>query len=133
MNKLEYKLLTNYLEQLSFRADNSICELQLLKKHVEEFKAQISKRDNSEQVRSNLPIPDKSTVSKRDKQPSDLIRLKEVMAMTGVSRSFIYNHRKEGTFPEPIYLSERSVAWVRSSIDKWIEDKINNKQCLYYR
>ena len=48
MNKLEYKLLTNYLEQLSFRADNSICELQLLKKHVEEFKAQISKRDNSE-------------------------------------------------------------------------------------
>lgn len=45
--------------------------------------------------------------------------------MTGVSRSFIYRHRKEGELPEPIYLSGRTVVWIRSSIEKWIQNKIS--------
>ncbi len=128
MNKLEYEFITGYLEQLSFRADNTIRELQLLQKHIHGFKAQLTKRDISDQTRTNIPVQPKitETTPTREKQPSDLIRIKEVMAMTGVSRTFIYNHRQAGDFPEPIYLSSRSVAWVRASIDQWISDKINH-------
>ena len=53
-----------------------------------------------------------------------LIRLRQVMARTGMSRSTIYAYIKNGTFPTPISISERCVAWVESDIDGWIDDRI---------
>jgi len=128
MNKLEYELVTDYLEQLSYRAENTIRELQLLQKHIHGFKTQLTKRDISDLTRANIPVQPIITeiTPTREKQPSDLIRIKEVMAMTGVSRTFIHQHRKEGDFPEPVYLSSRSIAWTRLSVEQWIMDKINN-------
>ena len=128
MNKLEHALLSDYLEQLSYRADNTIRELQLLQKHIRDIKSQMKIRDISEQTRAQIPAQSLSIErnTKRDKQPSDLIKIKEVMEMTGVSRGFIYIHKKNGDFPEPIHLSTRSIAWVRSSVEQWILDKINN-------
>lgn len=54
-----------------------------------------------------------------------LSRLKEVMARTGLSRSSIYAHIKNGQFPNSILLGERSVAWVDDEISDWIESKIS--------
>jgi len=129
MNKLEYEYINNYLEQLSQRADNTIKELQLLQKHISGFKVQLKNKDISDKTRASIPQPTLSyeSKSKRDKQPSDLIRIKEVMAMTGVSRTFIHKHRKDGDFPEPIHLSSKSIAWVRSSVDGWIKSKIDGE------
>lgn len=53
-----------------------------------------------------------------------LIRLRQVMARTGMSRSTIYAYIKDGRFPPPIAISERCVAWVEIDIDRWIEDRI---------
>ncbi|MDX2370953.1 MAG: AlpA family transcriptional regulator [Colwellia sp.] len=126
MNKLEYEYISNYLEQLSHRADSTIKELQLLQKHILGFKVQLKNKDTSDKTRASIPHPIFSykSKSKRDNQPSDLIRIKEVMAMTGVSRTFIHKHRKNGNFPEPIHLSSKSIAWVRSSVEEWIQSKI---------
>jgi prophage regulatory protein len=126
MNKLEYEYINNYLEQLSHRTDSTIRELQLLQKHILGFKVQLKNKDIADKTRASIPQPALSCESKsiRDKQPSDLIRIKEVMAMTGVSRTFIHKYRKEGDFPEPIHLSSKSIAWVRSSVEKWIHRKI---------
>nr|WP_269800794.1 MULTISPECIES: AlpA family transcriptional regulator [unclassified Colwellia] len=63
----------------------------------------------------------------RSKQPSDLIRIKEVISMTGLSRSSIYTYKNKGEFPSPIQLSSRSVAWVRVDVEQWILGKINNR------
>jgi len=53
-----------------------------------------------------------------------LIRLKEVMAYTGLSRSTVYKFIEEGRFPKQIPLGDRAVAWVDSEIDEWVIEKI---------
>jgi prophage regulatory protein len=56
-----------------------------------------------------------------------LIRLNEVIAKTGLSRSRIYQYINEGKFPANVSLGGRSVAWVESEIDKWIENTIDQR------
>ena len=48
------------------------------------------------------------------------IRLPEVINRTGYQRTSIYEKISEGTFPAPIKLGPRAVAWVSEEIDKWI-------------
>ena len=49
-----------------------------------------------------------------------LLRLPEVKATTGLSKSTIYARIAEGTFPKQIPLGPRLVVWVESDIQKWI-------------
>ncbi|MEZ8658775.1 helix-turn-helix transcriptional regulator [Vibrio cyclitrophicus] len=52
------------------------------------------------------------------------IRLKEVINMTGLGRSSIYNFMKEGSFPTSVSVGGRGVRWVESEINKWMEARI---------
>ena len=49
------------------------------------------------------------------------IRLGEVLATCGKSRSSVYASIKEGTFPAPIKLQGRSSAWIRSEVLRWMQ------------
>ena len=49
-----------------------------------------------------------------------LLRLPEVKAITGLSKSSIYARIAEGTFPKQISLGPRLVVWVESDIQNWI-------------
>ncbi len=53
-----------------------------------------------------------------------LWRLKTVEAQTGLSKSEIYRRLKLGTFPKPLKLGARAVAWPSSSIDAWAKSLI---------
>jgi prophage regulatory protein len=53
-----------------------------------------------------------------------LIRLKQVLARTGMSRSTIYSYMRDGRFPEPVSISTRCVAWIEAEVDRWISDRI---------
>ena len=53
-----------------------------------------------------------------------LLRLPTVKDRTGKSRSTIYAEIKDGTFPKPIKIGKRSVAWPSNVIDEYIEDKV---------
>lgn len=57
-----------------------------------------------------------------------LIRLKEVMEMTGLSRSCIYKYIEIGTFPQNVSLGGRAVAWVESEIQDWIQNVITTSR-----
>lgn len=57
-------------------------------------------------------------------QPIRLIRLKEVMAMTGLSRSYVYQLIGEGYLPQSISLGARAVAWVHSELQQWIDSRV---------
>ncbi|EKF9181394.1 AlpA family transcriptional regulator, partial [Vibrio cholerae] len=43
-----------------------------------------------------------------------LIRFREVLAMTGLSRSSVYRFIEENQFPTQVQLGGRAVAWVES-------------------
>ena len=55
---------------------------------------------------------------------SSLLRLPEVMRLTGLSRATLYALAKQKRFPRPIKLSERSSAWVESEVSAWIAERI---------
>ncbi len=49
-----------------------------------------------------------------------LIRLKEVIKLTGKSRSSIY---ADGSFPQAIHIGARSVAWDEQEVLDWIAER----------
>ena len=49
-----------------------------------------------------------------------LLRLWQVCAQTGLSRSALYEQIKKGLFPKAVRISTRSVAWRSTDIDSWI-------------
>jgi len=55
-----------------------------------------------------------------------LLRIRNVIAVTGISKSYIYDLCKKGLFPKPIELvpGGTSVAWVQSEVQDWIDTRI---------
>ncbi len=56
-------------------------------------------------------------------QHDRLLRLPEVIQRIGLRRTAIYDGIAAGTFPAPVRLTERAVAWPESSIDTWIASR----------
>lgn len=52
-----------------------------------------------------------------------ILRLPAVRALTGMSRSWIYDSVKKGTFPAPVALSARAVGWTEAAIAEWIDQR----------
>jgi prophage regulatory protein len=53
-----------------------------------------------------------------------LLRLPQVKATTGLSKSTIYSRIAEGTFPKQIPIGPRLVVWVESDIQNWIAEQV---------
>ena len=51
---------------------------------------------------------------------TQLLRLPQVMDQVGLRPTRIYELMGDGTFPKPIRLGERAVAWIASEIETWI-------------
>ena len=49
-----------------------------------------------------------------------IIRLKTVLARTGLSRSTLYRKISEGTFPRQTKISVRSAGWHETDVGRWI-------------
>lgn len=58
-----------------------------------------------------------------DKQ-IELQRLPRVLQRTGYGRSSLYAALDSGTFPKPVRLGKRSIAWVSTEIDDFIAARI---------
>ena len=54
----------------------------------------------------------------------NLIRLREVMKITGFGRSQIYKLINIGEFPKQIQISPGSVAWLESELETWMKERI---------
>ena len=56
--------------------------------------------------------------------PLCLLRLPQVRERVGLQRTAIYDGIKLGTFPPPIKLGRRCVAWPSDAIDTWVRERI---------
>lgn len=59
-----------------------------------------------------------------EKQVPAILRLNEVRARTGLSRSSLYEAIAEGRFPRQISIGTRAVGWVESEVTDWINARI---------
>jgi len=53
-----------------------------------------------------------------------ILRIRDVLYRTGLSRSVFYLHVKDGTFPAPIKIGKRSVGWAEGQVQAWINQQI---------
>ena len=58
------------------------------------------------------------------RSPTRLLRLREVMARTGLSRTTIHVWAKEGRFPQPVLLGTRTRVWIESEFEEWMLERI---------
>ena len=56
--------------------------------------------------------------------PPRLLRLPEVLAKMGLSRSAFLHGVRTGELPQPIRIAARAVAWVESELDEFIAARI---------
>mgnify|MGYP000013351594 FL=1 len=70
-------------------------------------------------------------------QPSyQMLRLKQVVEQTGLSRSTIYDmmnpnsKRHDPSFPRSVELTQATVAWLESEVNTWLESKIKQSRNL---
>lgn len=61
-------------------------------------------------------------------RPLRIIRLRQVIARTGLSRSSIYALIQGGRFPKQISLAPHSVGWVESELEAWIAERIESSR-----
>lgn len=62
------------------------------------------------------------------RQPDRIVRLKTVLARTGLSRSTIYRKIAEGTFPAQIKISTNGAGWKESDINRWVANPVGRRQ-----
>lgn len=52
-----------------------------------------------------------------------VIRLPEVMRLTGLGKSAIYQSMHDGGFPAPLKLTKRARGWKAGEVMAWIESR----------
>lgn len=58
---------------------------------------------------------------------SRLIRLPDVLMITGLKRSTVYRKMKNDEFPKSVSIGERSIAWVESEVNGWVYNNISRR------
>jgi prophage regulatory protein len=61
---------------------------------------------------------------------SNIIKLPALKEKTGKSRSSLYLMIANGSFPKPIKLGRRSVGWLESEVENWIEKRMSERNGL---
>lgn len=57
-----------------------------------------------------------------------ILRLPEVVAITGYKRSSLYEFMKNGTFPQSRKIGPRAVGWNSIEIEAWVNSKLGGQQ-----
>lgn len=52
-----------------------------------------------------------------------LVRLPEVLNLTGLSRSAVYQRMAQERFPRAVQLTPRAIAWRLDEVTDWIESR----------
>lgn len=53
-----------------------------------------------------------------------LLKVSEIQARVGISRSCVYAWVKEGRFPAPIQFGKKASRWPESVVNRWIDDAV---------
>lgn len=59
-----------------------------------------------------------------------ILRLPEVKARTGLSRSTIYFRIAESALPKPVNLGGRAVGWLEAEVQDWLQQRIDASRAV---
>lgn len=84
---------------------------------------------SADKVRELQPGPSHAVATMLD-PAATLIRMPELLALTGLQRATVYKRLKDDpTFPRPVPLSDSTargapVAWVLAEVQEWVKSRI---------
>lgn len=55
--------------------------------------------------------------------PNRMLRLPDVLTLTGVSRPTLYRWAANGLFPKPVRLGPRASGWRAGDVYSWLESR----------
>jgi len=56
--------------------------------------------------------------------PERFLRIGDVVALTGLSKSGVYAAAANGTFPPQHKIGRRAVAWRSSQVERWMQERV---------
>ena len=59
----------------------------------------------------------------------NILRIRDVIAQTGLKRRTVYNLVSRGDFPRPIQLTSRAVGWLDTDVSNWLNDRVEERDC----
>ena len=76
-----------------------------------------------------MKIDQNNQVQSQQDYSSKLIRIRNVIELTGISKSYVYQLCEKGLFPKSIQLipGGSSVAWVEQEVLDWIDSRIQSR------
>lgn len=57
-----------------------------------------------------------------------LLRDRQVAEMIGLSRASVWRMARNGHFPEPVRIAERSTRWLERDVNAWIEARATQRR-----
>jgi len=75
------------------------------------------------------PVTSPIANAKARGRPSDrgrFLRIDDVIATVGLSRTTIYRLIGTGEFPRPHQLTKRAVGWWESDINEWLQSRLDH-------
>jgi prophage regulatory protein len=67
----------------------------------------------------NSPLAAKAV----DHAAARLVSIRDVLALTSISRGTLYIWIKQGHFPKPVQIGKRRVAWREQQVRDWISSR----------
>jgi len=61
--------------------------------------------------------------SKAEQAQKRVLRLREVCARYGLSKTSVYRLMEQGEFPQPVRLGPRAVGWRVEDLEAWLENR----------
>ncbi len=55
------------------------------------------------------------------------LKIKQVLEMTAKCKTSVYKAISEGTFPKPVHVGEKRVAWIEQEILEWMSGRIRER------
>jgi len=52
------------------------------------------------------------------------MRLRHVIAATGLSKTSVYDLIRANAFPRQVHLSEKRTGWIKSEVEQWMRSRI---------
>ncbi|WP_369942752.1 helix-turn-helix transcriptional regulator [Xanthomonas medicagonis] len=62
------------------------------------------------------------------RHPLRFLRIREVLARTGLPKSTLYDRIRVGSFPKPVPLGGTLSAWVESEVEDWMAARIAERE-----
>ena len=128
------------LEQCALRIDQGVdvVEVKMASAPIKKpmISVEVPEKNRRQPARPQQSTPKKMPHSQKPSvatpnQTSDILddvsflRLPEVKAVTGLSKTSIYDLIREKSFPAPVRLGPRAVAWVKSEIRQWAVQRVH--------